>query len=130
MSGEIGTRRRPISGRGLPAVWSGVLGAPLIFLVHLQAGYALVPLACRLQSGLLTHGPTALAVLLTASAAFVSHRSWKRNGYEWPDSSASPQTSNRFLGALGVMVSVFVIIALVAQWLPIAFVNPCSQAQG
>jgi hypothetical protein len=111
-------------------MWSGLVGAPLIFLVHLQAGYALVPLACRLQSGMLTHGPTVLAVLLAGGAGFVSHRSWKRSGYEWPDSSASSLTRNRFLGALGVMVSAFVIIALIAQWLPIAFVNPCSQAQG
>ena len=120
---------RPIAGRNLSTVWSGIVAAPLVFLIHLQVGYALVPVACRTQSGLLTHGPTALAVLLAGGLAGLSFRSWRRHGSEWPDSSAGVPTRNRFLGALGVMVSALVIVALLAQWLPVWFVDPCSPAQ-
>ncbi len=123
-------RERPLragelSGRELLIAWTGVLGAPLIFLVHLEIAYLLVPLACDGGTPLIVHVAAVAAIALAAGAGLLALGAWHRNGREWPDASASAAARDRFLGVLGGLLSALVVVALIAQWIPTFFISPC-----
>ena len=115
----------PRPARELAALWGGVLGPPLLWLTHLLVGYIIVPLACRHDASLIVHGVTATAIVLGAALGLLALGNWRRAGREWPDSSGSVVSQDRFLAAVGVLVSGLIIAALVAQWLPTFFLDPC-----
>ena len=107
------------------SLWSGVLGPPLLWLVHLQVGYMVVPLACHQHQPLIVHGVTVAAIVLTTVLGLFNVARWRRCGREWPDSSASVISQDRFLAATGLAISGLIVAALVAQWIPSFFVDPC-----
>jgi len=113
------------AGRELLAMWTGVLGPPLIFLAHLEVAYMMVPVACDAGTLLMAHATMVIAVGLAVAAGMLAMRPVRRHGGEWPDDSASLLGRDRFLGVLGGLVSAFVVIALIAQWLPMFFLSPC-----
>ena len=111
-------------GRELLAMWTGVLAPPLIFLMHLELAYILVPLACETGT-LMAHATMAVAIALVLAAGLLALRPIRDHGRRWPDESASLLSRDRFLAVLGALISVFVALALVAQWLPMFFLSPC-----
>jgi hypothetical protein len=115
----------PRPDRALFALWAGVLGPPLVWLVHLEANYLMVPLACRHDNMLIVHGITVAAIVATALTGLVALQSWRRAGGEWPDSSGSAVTQERFLASVGLLLMALVVVALAAQWLPSFFLDPC-----
>lgn len=112
-------------GRELLTIWTGVLGAPLVFLVHLQVGYMLVPLDCDLETRLWAHVASALGILLAAGAGLLALRTWRRRGDRWPDTSASLVSRDRFLGVVGCLLAALSVLTLIAQWIPVFFIGPC-----
>ena len=115
----------PTSGGELLAMWTGVVAPPLIFLAHLELAYILVPLACDHGSLLVAHATMSVAIALSVAAGLLALRPLRRHGRAWPDESASLLSRDRFLGVLGGLVSALVVIALIAQWLPMFFLSPC-----
>ena len=115
----------PTPGRELLAMWTGVLAPPLIFLVHLELAYILVPLACETGTLVMAHATMAVAIALVLAAGILALRPIRAHGRRWPDESASLLSRDRFLAILGAFISVFVALALVAQWLPMFFLSPC-----
>ena len=113
------------SPRALLAMWTGVLGAPLIFLIHLQVGYMLVPLDCTRESRLLAHIASVAGIILATGAGLMAVRTWRRRGDRWPDASASTVSRDRFLGAIGALLSGLSVLTLIAQWIPVFFISPC-----
>ena len=114
---------RPASdARGL---WAGVLGPPLLWLIHLLVNYIIVPLACRRDASVIVHGATLLAILGAAAMGLFALARWRRAGREWPDDSASVMSQDRFLAVSGMAMSAMIVAALIAQWLPTFFVDPC-----
>ena len=115
----------PTPGRELLAMWTGVLAPPLVFLAHLEIAYILVPLACDTGTLLMVHATMVVAIVLAGGAGAVALRALRRHGRAWPDESGGVVSRDRFLAALGALASGFVIIALIAQWLPLFFLSPC-----
>jgi hypothetical protein len=113
------------SGRQLLALWFGVLGPPVLWLIHLQVNYITVPLACRRDAPVIVHGVTVAAIMMVAATGLLALRNWRHAGREWPDSSAGIVSQDRFLAAVGLLCSALIIMALVAQWLPTFFLDPC-----
>ena len=107
------------------SLWSGVLGPPLLWLVHLQVGYMVVPLACHQHQPLIVHGVTVTAIVLVLGLSMLNVVHWRRSGREWPDSSASVISQDRFLAVTGLAISALIIAALIAQWMPSFFLDPC-----
>ena len=122
---EFERHRHRTPGRELLLLWTGVLGAPLVFLAHLQLAYMLVPVDCRLDSRLLAHAAAVLGIALAAGGGVLALRVWRRHDERWPDSSASVSSRDRFLGAIGVVMSALVVLTLVAQWIPVFFIGSC-----
>ena len=122
---EVSVHRHETPGRELLAIWTGVVGAPLVFLAHLQIAYMLVPVDCRLETRLFAHSAAVVAIVLAAAAGLLGVRTWRNRGEQWPDTSASIVSRDRFLGAVGTMLAALILVALVAQWIPVFFIGPC-----
>ena len=122
---EVTVRRHETPGRELLAIWTGVLGAPLVFLAHLKIGYMLVPVDCRLETKLFAHVASVVAIVLAVAAGLLAVRIWRHDGEQWPDTSASIVSRDRFLGAMGAMLAALIVLTLIAQWIPVFFIEPC-----
>ena len=122
---EVATHRAHTRGRELLAIWTGVLGPGLIFLIHLQVGYMLVPEDCARDTRLFAHVASVLGILLAAGTGMLALRTWRQRGERWPDSSASIVSRDRFLAAVGCLLAALTVLTLVAQWIPVFFINPC-----
>jgi hypothetical protein len=97
----------------------------LLWLIHLLVNYIVVPLACRRDASVIVHAITLVAILGAAAMGLFSLAHWRRIGGEWPDESASVVTQDRFLARSGMAMSAMIVAALIAQWLPTFFVDPC-----
>ena len=102
--------------------WSGIIGAPLVFLTALSAGYALVPWACRSQHHGVLDLVCIIALVLTLGATAWGARGWRRaraNG-------GSPLAAREaFLAQLAVASGVLSTVAVIAQWATRLAVSPC-----
>jgi hypothetical protein len=107
-------------------LWLGVVGSPLVLLLHLQAGYLLSPHVCRTGDRWLMHLAAILALTVLAAFALISTLGWRRSGAEWPDSSAAVVSRDRFLSALGVLTTGLVALPIIGQWLGVALLHPCT----
>jgi hypothetical protein len=106
----------PHANYGTPALWAGVLGAPLAWSLQLQVGYALVPWVCRHQVHWVLPALTVLFVLIAVACGLLSWRDFHRSG---------PAGRTRFLGALGLMTSSLFGLVILAQGIAWFFIDPC-----
>jgi hypothetical protein len=108
------------------ALWTGLLLAPAAFLLNLEVAYAVVPRACSAQSRLLVHLVHIVCFLLAAAGALTAWRSWRAHGEIWPGEAGGRISRSRFMGGVGLLLSLFIVLVLVAQWIPSFMLSPCQ----
>jgi hypothetical protein len=113
--------------RGKVWLWVGVLIAPLAFLLHLQVNYALVTQLCQSTHKLSMHLVTLLFLLIAAGGGFIAWRNWEASGRKWPGEAGSVLERSRFMAVVGLLISMLVILALIAQWIPQFIFDPCQR---
>ena len=102
--------------------WSGIVGAPVVFLTALSAGYALVPWACRSQHHGVLDLVCVVALVLTLGATAWAALGWRRARA----AGDSPVVSREaFLAQLAVASGLLSSIAVMAQWATRLAVSPC-----
>lgn len=109
------------------ALWAGVIGAPAVWGMQLQLGYALSPWSCNTKMHLALHLVSVIALVLVVIAALISHRDWKSSGggsIDDPIGGAVGRT--RFLGALGMLLSVMAGMVILAQGIASFFFDGCT----
>lgn len=113
-------------GRALVRQWAGLLGAPLIWFVQFEASYALVRGACHGGSKLPLHLLSLAALLLTASVLRLGLAT-RRSVTTLPrgELTGGPEGRSWMMGTVGVMVSAFIMLVIVAQWFAAVFIDPC-----
>ena len=114
-------------GAGPGSLWAGVLAAPVAALVQLETNYALVIWACGAGREWALHLVSLLALALTAAGGLLSWRNWRRAGAKWEDEGAGVLPRSRFMAGVGMLISVFISLVVVAQWLAVFFYNPCDR---
>jgi hypothetical protein len=108
------------------ALWAGVIGAPAAWAVQLEIGYALAPWTCKSQNYFVPHLVTAIFVLLALIGAALSYRDWKLAGRGSPEETdGGPIARTRFLGALGLLLSLLSAMVILAQGIASFFFNGC-----
>lgn len=114
-------------GRGWDlALWAGVLGAPAVWGLQFELGYALAPLTCKFGTLIPLHFLTISAIILALLALFFSHRQWRSAGGGSPDDIDGGMIGRRrFVGGLGMVVSLLFAILILAQGLASFFFNAC-----
>jgi hypothetical protein len=112
--------------RGEFWLWVGAGGGAIIWSVQLFVGYAL----CRFSSDhrWLTgvhHGVSVVALAGTVWTTIVSWRNWQQLGDGQPRGS-EPGVPGRsgFLAAFGVVSGAYFVAVILAQWIPVFFIDP------
>jgi hypothetical protein len=90
--------------------WAALLGTPLLALLNLSAGYALVTPACAHQQTVALH---ALAAVCLAVSAYVTFRSAREAG-------------ESFVALVGALGGALLSLVIVAQWVPVWMLSPCD----
>jgi hypothetical protein len=114
--------RRP---RHHAMLWAALLAPPMIWMVGLVAKYAVVPFACGSMNTWALHAVSIATLLLTAGSGVVARRAWQHAGREWPGESGMPVARTRFMAVMALMSSALFGLAIIAQWLSSAYLNPC-----
>jgi hypothetical protein len=112
---------------GLFALWLGVLVPPLAYLFNHLIAYVMVSWSCATQVRATQHLVPLVALVITLAAGTLAWRNWNRAGREWPGSGAGVIPRSRFLAMLGMLMSAFFSLLILAQWLPVFILPPCSR---
>jgi hypothetical protein len=114
------------SDRGSIAVWAGFIGAPLLWGVHLQLGYMLVPWLCTTQKYWVAHLVTVLFLIAGGVCIWLCWREWRRVGGGMPSSHEPPiDGRTRFAALVGMWSSALFTMVIFAGHLPTFFLSPC-----
>jgi TRAP-type C4-dicarboxylate transport system permease small subunit len=113
--------------RGILWLWAGLLTAPLAFLLHLQVNYTLVTQLCQSEGKIVLHLVTLAFLLIAAGGGFIAWRNWETAGRKLPGDAESVTERSRFMAVIGLLVSVLIVLALIAQLIPQFIYDPCHR---
>ncbi len=120
------TRTTVVEGGRIAALLTGVLLAPVAFLMNLELSYLAVGASCARGSALSLHLVHAACLLLTLVGASVAWRSWRAVGIGWPGDASGSAARSRFLAGLGFAGSALFALTIVAQWIPTLTLHACQ----
>jgi uncharacterized protein YacL len=109
----------------IAALWTGLLLAPVAFLVNLELGYALVRHACRTDSLLAVHAVHLGCLLLALVGVLIAYRT-RRSADELVSAGDERAVRTRFMGGLGVTVGLLFAFVILSQWVPGFVLSPCQ----
>jgi hypothetical protein len=107
------------------ALWVGVLGAPALWGLQLDIGYALPPAMCHLGSRWPTHVLSIVCIVLALVGAALSYRQYASVGGNPDETDGGPLARRRFLSALGTVSGLLFAMVMFAQALSAFFFDPC-----
>ena len=113
---------------GLLSLSVGVLLGPTIALVNQEAIYSGNMWSCGHGISATMHIAPALCLAIVIGTAVLAYRDWKAVGGGVEDEEATVETRTRFLSLLGITISVFSSLVIMAQWATILVFDPCMRA--
>ena len=113
---------------GLLSLSLGLVLGPLVALGHQQAVYAVNMWACGRNLHATMHIVPVLCLIVVFGAGFGAHRNWRAVGRGVEDEREGVAVRTRFLALLGMSISLFSAIVILAQWLAIFVFDPCMRA--
>jgi len=111
--------------RGLIPLWIGLLTGPIVWILHMEANFALVEWACPNHDWIL-HVVSAVALFLVAIAGGIAWREWKETGATGPDQEATLTARSRYMAIMGMVLSAGFFLVIFAQEIPTWFLTPCQ----
>jgi hypothetical protein len=108
------------------ASWAALLAGPFAWFIDQQASYRLAIWACGGGSTLVLHLVNLLALIVAASGAVVGYRRWRERA---PVSDELDQAASHagFLSLLGLTLSGFSVLPILAQIIAVFILDPCQQ---
>jgi hypothetical protein len=120
----IASERRWTTGRALLVLWSGVLFAPLGWILHLSVSYGMATLVCpgsRWLLGAATVGSLALAL----TGGWIAWRTWREIG-TGQETDGSVIGRSRFMAVSGLALTAMFVTAILVQSIPPLFLRFCE----
>jgi uncharacterized membrane protein SpoIIM required for sporulation len=114
--------------RGLLSVSLGLVLAPTVALVNQQLVYTVNMWACGHGLHGVIHIIPALCLVVVAGTGIGAYLNWVAVGRGLEDERDSVATRTRFAALLGMAISLFSAIVIVAQWAAIFVFDPCMRA--
>lgn len=115
--------------------WPGLMSlslcvalGPIVALIHEQTVYAVNMWACGRNLHATMHIVPALSLIVVLGAAFGGYLNWNAVGRGVQDEHGSIVTRTRFLALLGMAISLFSAVVILAQWFAIFTFDPCMRA--
>jgi hypothetical protein len=112
--------------RELRVLWTGLLLAPIAFLIDLEVAYALVPTACSTRNQLPVHLSHLACLVLALFGGFTAVRCWRATGSTWPGEQGGPLARSRFMAGIGMLMSALFVLLIIAMWIPSFILDPCQ----
>jgi len=108
------------------ALWIGVLGGPIIWLLSFEARFALAPWACTFQTKLALYAVTLLALALCAACGLLAWRQWKALGGYGPSDNSGALPRSTFMAIGGIVLSAGCFVIVFAQAIPEVILGACE----
>jgi hypothetical protein len=115
------------SGPRVAELWLGILLGPVAALSQLEANYALVGWACAYGRSWPLHLVALAALVIALLAGFLAYRNLRRLGARWQEDGQGVFPRSRFMAALGVLISLLMLLVIIAQWIPVFIYGPCQR---
>jgi hypothetical protein len=106
-------------------LWAALLAGPLAWSLGLTLKYFVVPFSCGSMNPIPTHLISAATLVITLLGTWLAWQLWVDSGKQWPDESGLPVVRTRFMAVMSLMSGALFALAIIAQWLTAAFLNPC-----
>jgi len=113
---------------GLLSLSLGVLLGPTIALINQEAIYAVNMWSCGHGIRATMHIAPAVCLAIAIGTAMMAYRDWRAVGGGVEDEDGTVETRTRFVSLLGITISVFSSLVIVAQWAAIFVFDPCMRA--
>jgi hypothetical protein len=113
---------------GLLSLSLGVLLGPVVALINQQVIYQSDMWACGFNAHGTLHVIPTLCVIVAVGAAVAAYRNWIAVGRGVEVEHDGVDARTRFLALLGISISVFSALVIIAQWLAIFVFTPCMRA--
>jgi hypothetical protein len=112
---------------GKPALWAGIIGAPLVWLTQFLICYALVPYVCHTRKFFSMHLTTLIALILVAATGVVCWREWMDAGLKAPQSEDCDRLgTTRLAAVVGLLSSTLSFLLILGQGIATFMVDPCA----
>jgi hypothetical protein len=108
------------------ASWIALLAGPFAWFIDQQASYRLTIWACGGGSTLVLHLVNFLALFVAVAGAVVGFRRWRERA-PISDELDRAESHARFLSLLGLMLSGFSVLPILAQIFAVFILDPCQQ---
>ena len=103
------------------------LAGPVVALANQQTLYSLAVSTCGHEGAAKTlHAVPIAGLIVTALAALLAFRHWRRVGRGVEDEFGSVDTRTRFLAIGGMGMSAIAALLIVWQWVAVLFFSPCA----
>jgi hypothetical protein len=109
------------------ALWVGLLLAPLAWSAQLEALWLTSAYGCHDGNFNWNHVVSAAALLCSVVGAVVAWNHIPDGPYESSKEKATPKVRKRFMGYVGVALSIEFSVLIVAMWLPTILGVPCHK---
>ncbi len=113
---------------GLLSLSLGVLLGPVIALTNQELIYAADTWTCGHGYRGTMHLIPLLCLAITIGAAITAYRDWRASGGGVEEEDATVDARTRFLAIMGIGISIFSSLVIIAQWAAIIVFNPCMRA--
>lgn len=106
------------------ALWAGILAPPITYLAFLEASYASWPFICDTKSKAVVYVLALIALVLVVAAGICA---WRTQDAVLVDSALEVVHERvRFMAGLGMVISAYFVLVVVAHVIPIAIHAPCD----
>jgi hypothetical protein len=114
--------------RGTLAIWSAVLGVPIVWALHLNLNYSIIEKLCQTRHTMWMHTISLICLVLVTAGTFLAWQEF----HELPACATSdPEPERiertRFVSALGILSGALFFVVIVATSLAQFFFDPCWQ---
>lgn len=113
---------------GLLSLSLGVLLGPVIALTNQELIYAADTWTCGHGYRGTMHLIPLLCLAITIGAAITAYRDWRASGGGVKEDDATVDSRTRFLAIMGIGISIFSSLVIIAQWAAVIVFNPCMRA--
>ena len=110
------------------ALWTSVLGGPVVFLLNLQVNYVMVDWACNTGNDWAVHVAHLASLILCVGLALLGRTLLTRAGGGWPDSGGGSPSRSRLLATIGLLGNALFAVSILAQWITVMVLGTCSRA--
>lgn len=110
----------------LIALWLGIVGGPIAWLVYLQASYVLAPSACIAGNKSALGIALLIALIATLLITFMSWREWHATGANAVTDEGNAISRGRFMALSGLGISALSALLVLASGIPIFVLGACD----